>query len=272
MTWIEKISSFCQEYNIPIEYLAETLNDPKVIPMIRGKAFEFSVMLSLHEILAGTDFEVSKLSLNPQLTIHDQDLTLTHKPSNLQISLECKLAAKGQYSHLETGDTQIRIKCMRSRTLGLEMVKRQAPLWGVPENSLLVHNDQYLPRDFDLVVTSIGNAFYETNRQTGVFEWAPSDVALSFLGQLAAGSTPNLKDFAFQQIYLARSKHLSIHPQNQVSCTRKECPSPDDCGFIPNYPVIHFPKDSRQPAWPWSPLADSLPILEAILAEKLAGE
>ena len=39
MNWTEKTRLFCEKYNIPLNFLADTLNEPKVIPMIRGKAF-----------------------------------------------------------------------------------------------------------------------------------------------------------------------------------------------------------------------------------------
>jgi hypothetical protein len=269
---MDKLESFCQRYNIPLDYLAEILNDSKVIPMIRGKAFEFSVMLRLNDLLGQSDFEVLKLDLNPQLTIHDEDLTVHHKPSGRRIRLECKLAAKGKYQKLKDGSSQISVKCMRSRTLGEDMVKRLAPLWGVSEASLKVHNDQYLSQDFDLVITSIGNAFYETNEETGIYEWQPSDSALAFLDNLAGGNTQNLKDFAFNRIYLARSKYLTIHPDNHLRCTRKKCPSPNDCGFIPNYPLIHFPEGSNQASWPWVALEDSLSVFQAVVDETLAAE
>lgn len=37
--WQKEVEEFCRRFDIPIEYLADTLSDPKVIPMIRGKAF-----------------------------------------------------------------------------------------------------------------------------------------------------------------------------------------------------------------------------------------
>ncbi len=46
-SWEEKVKEYCEKYNIPVLYLAETLYEPKVVPMIRGKAFEFSVMMAL---------------------------------------------------------------------------------------------------------------------------------------------------------------------------------------------------------------------------------
>ena len=45
------------------------------------------------------------------------------------------------------------------------MVKKLAPVMGIPEEQLQVHNDQYTPDSFDFIITSIGNAFYETDAE-----------------------------------------------------------------------------------------------------------
>ena len=37
--WQQKIKQYCEKYNIPVLYIAETMYEPKVVPMIRGKAF-----------------------------------------------------------------------------------------------------------------------------------------------------------------------------------------------------------------------------------------
>lgn len=31
--WQQKLEAYCKKYNIPITYLAETLYEPKVVPM-----------------------------------------------------------------------------------------------------------------------------------------------------------------------------------------------------------------------------------------------
>lgn len=158
-SWIHEIEEFCRTYNVPIEYLARVLYEPKVVPMIRGKAFEFTVMLALQEILSSTIFEVKKVPLNAQLNYHDEDVAIIDPASNTIINVECKLAAKGKYRVFTGGRSEIRVKCMRSRTLGPKMVDRLAYEWGVDRDQLGVHNDQYLPTNFDIVVASIGNAF-----------------------------------------------------------------------------------------------------------------
>lgn len=168
--WEEKVKEYCEKYNIPVLYSAETLYEPKVVPMIRGKAFEFSVMMALQEILPKDEWRVDKQMMNAQTGFHDVDVRVLHKPTSKIIRVECKLAKKGGYRLFPDGHSEIRVKCMRSRTLGKAKVKALAPKFGVEEKVLAVHNDQYLPTDFDVVICSIGNAFYATDKKTGYFE------------------------------------------------------------------------------------------------------
>ena len=90
--WEEKVKKYCEKYNIPILYLVETLYEPKVVPMIRGKAFEFSVMMALQKILPKKEWEVKKEVMNAQLGFHDIDVMVVHKPTKKVIHVECKLA------------------------------------------------------------------------------------------------------------------------------------------------------------------------------------
>jgi hypothetical protein len=269
MKWFEKVERFCAEYNIPLEYLAETLYEPKVIPMIRGKAFEFTTMLALQDILPQVEFEVFKTPANTQLGDHDQDVSVTHKPTSVTLSVECKLAAKGKFKRLKDGQTEIRIKCMRSRTLGAEMVTRLSDEWGVSEDLLSVHNDQYLPGDFDVVVTSIGNAFYTTDRQ-GRFKFAPNKQGREFLRFVCDCRDEELQEAAFDQLYIAATADLAVSEENGVVCTRKKCAAPDRCGFIPNYPLLTFPPRSRTPALPWRPLDDAAVLFRQIARQESA--
>ena len=96
MHWTKKIEEFCNHYNIPIEYLPETVNEPKVIPMVRGKAFEFSALIKLQKILDPKVWEVRKDVMNAQLGQHDEDVTIIHLPTKKRLSVECKLAKKGR--------------------------------------------------------------------------------------------------------------------------------------------------------------------------------
>ncbi len=165
--WQRKVKEYCEKYNIPIVYLAETLYEPKVLPMIRGKAFEFNVMMALQEILPKNEWKVSKATMSEEISFHDTDIRVFHKRTGEIVRVECKLAKKEGYRLCADGHSEIRVKCMRSRTLGVAKVKELAPKLGVDEQVLLIHNDQYLAADFDVVVTSIGNTFYRTDRNTG---------------------------------------------------------------------------------------------------------
>ncbi len=164
-SWEEKVKEYCEKYNIPVLYLAETLYEPKVVPMIRGKAFEFSVMMVLQEILPKDEWQVDKPMMNAQIGLHDIDVRVLHKPTKKIISVECKLSKKGGYRLFNDGHSEIRIKCMRSRTLGTAKVKELAPKFGVTEKVLAIHNDQYLPTDFDIIISSIGNASIQRTKR-----------------------------------------------------------------------------------------------------------
>lgn len=270
MTWIQALINYCQEYNIPIEYLGNTLYDPKVVPMIRGKAFEFSVATVLTEILDKAEWEVDKPLTNAQLGVHDADVRIKHISTNKIITVECKLAKNKSYGVIkkhtfpEKMVSKIAVKCMRSRTLGSEMVEKLAPIVGVDKELLAIHNDQYLPKNFDLVVTSIGNAFYRTNKETSRFEWKPTDNEIKFLESIN-DTIMNLKDFAFSRMYIAKSWDLIVSPQTGITCTRKKCKS-TDCGFIPNYPLICFEHGNKVPIARWVPIENSEPLFRQFIS------
>jgi len=71
--WQQKVEEYCEKYNLPISHLAEILYEPKVVPMIRGKAFEFSAMLALQEVLPSNEWVVDKLMMNAKIAFHDID-------------------------------------------------------------------------------------------------------------------------------------------------------------------------------------------------------
>jgi hypothetical protein len=241
--------------------LAETLYEPKVVPMIRGKAFEFSVMTALQEILPKSRWEVDKLIMNAQIGFHDIDVRVVHKPTGKVVRVECKLAKKGAYRLFTDGHSEIRVKCMRSRTLGSAKVKELAPKFGISEKVLAIHNDQYLSADFDIVISSIGNAFYTTDKKTGYFEWDPPQEGKDFLHKIGASTKSKLQDFAFRTLYVAKTSDLMIG-NNGVICTRTQCKNKKACGFIPNYPVINFDKKTNKPTNGWVPIEKSLSLFE----------
>ena len=91
--WEDKLIDFCKRYDLEIEYLAEVLNDPKVVPMIRGKSFEFSAKKYLAEILSDK-YKVINPRLNAQTGQHDIDIAITNTHTGKKYSVECKLASK----------------------------------------------------------------------------------------------------------------------------------------------------------------------------------
>lgn len=254
--WIKEIVAFCDEYNIPYRYLPDTLREPKVVPMVRGKAFEFNVMIVLRKILNPKEWKVEKVKMNAQLGFHDEDVCVKRIKTGKRIAVECKLAKKEGFKKSKDA-VEIRVKCMRSRTLGPSKVKALAPKFKIPARVLAIHNDQYTTKDFDVVVTSIGNAFYRTDTKTGIFKWDPKSEEIEFLRKLFC--TPNasietLKKLSFEKLYVARSQDIAIRKENLIVCTRKKCKNQANCGFIPNYPVIHFSKEGES-IKPWYSLS-----------------
>lgn len=264
--WIVRLRKYCGEYNIPPEYLPNTLYESKVVPMIRGKAFEFSAFLAVKNILVG-DWVTEKVDVNAEFGFGDVDLSIKNNKTGKKILAECKLAKKEGFSKV-TGGYQIIVKCMRSRTLGEAMVSRVARRLHLPEALLTIHNDQYLPKDFDIVITSIGNTFYRTKELK--FVWSPTNTEKAFLKGLAevdGKSKINLKDFAFSKMYVAISSKLNVSKENGVICSRHRCYRKKSCGFIPNYPKITFKEHSLKPEPPWFELSD----ISLVLNEMAGG-
>mgnify|MGYP003375785045 CR=1 FL=1 len=252
--WQSKLIDFCVRYNIPVDYITEVLDDPKVIPMIRGKAFEFSVKQLISNILPSHTWEVSNTYINAQTNIHDVDVKIFHKGTEKIYSVECKLSGKGSYKRKGDSDL-LRIKCMRSRTLGEAAALQRARTTGFSFDSLMIHNDQYIPSDFDLVVTSIGNAFYETDSE-GLFYFDPCENGIDFLKKLNAYD----QEKAFNKMFVARSVDLVANTRNAITCSRQKCNNPN-CGFIPNYPYMHFDTITNRVIHPWYPIEE----IEALL-------
>jgi hypothetical protein len=257
--WLVELKAFCEMYNIPINHLHEVLKDPKVIPMIRGKAFEFTVLSTLQHSLTNR-FQVTKKMVNPQLGYHDEDVAVIDTQRNYRFIVECKLAKKGSYTYFPKQRLhRIEVKCMRSRTLGKEMQVRLAPILGVSIEQLGIHNDQYRIADFDVVITSIGNSFYETD-ENGLFVWKPSVEGTQFLHGLGY-ENGDIQNFAFNKLYIARSvdlvPHIQTSDRDEIKCSRAKCQNQYGCEFIPNYPKIFFADNARKPNAPWYDLEDA---------------
>jgi hypothetical protein len=151
---------------------------------------------------------------------------------------------------------------MRSRTLGVARVADLAPRLGISPEVLSVHNDQYVSSNFDVVLSSIGNAFYETDNESGLFEFRPTEEGKSFLEGLGASDSESLKNFAFNKIYVAKTEDIAITHTSGVVCTRRNCRDPNNCGFIPNYPIIRFEPRTNRPNNGWIPIEECLCFFE----------
>ncbi len=249
--WVTELVQFCDRYDLEVEYLTEILNDPKVIPMIRGKSFEFTVKKYISQILSD-NYIITNPRLNAQIGSYDLDVLVIHKQTQKQYSIECKLASKGSFRVSKEGNPYLKVKCMRSRTLGDEAAKQREKTTGISYNLWRVHKDQYRQEEFDFVVTSIGNAFYETDEK-GLYFWQPTLNAQQFLEKLGIKNQAE----AFSKMLIARSQDLIANENNYTSfsiqCTCRECQDLN-CGFIPNYPIIYFDKNTGIPLAPWLPL------------------
>jgi len=256
-SWAENIREYCEGLNISVDDLYKIVTDLKVAPMIRGKAFEFSTYSKLKELLPSEDWSVTKPNMNAQTGIHDIDILVTHKPTRKQISVECKLASKGGFgiaqrrnTVLQRNDYFIKVKCMRSRTTKTaSKVTAGARLMGISDEEFLAHSDQYRQSHFDVVATSIGNAFYQTiedDEGNLAYIFSPTDEAIEFITKFNFFNNCNahteeiLQEFVYNKIYFIRSSDLIVSPESQVVCTKRKCENKRNCGFIPNYPIINF--------------------------------
>jgi len=265
--WQAALSKYCIDFNIPIEYLSDILRDPKVNPMIRGKGFEFSTLMAFRQILDPLVWDVSKPNMNAQALQHDVDILVKHLPSGKSISVECKLSKKDSFRVSKTGEITAAVKCMRSRTLGQEIIEDRAPIMGVTVDQLNSHKDNYLTTDFDIVASSFGNAFYTTDKDSGDYVWTPSISHQEVIKKILNQPEADLKKAAFDFILVAKAADLS--PQAGFAlCARRTCKHRDSCKFIPNYPVVKFDKNSGSPINPWNSLGSLQGILLEVLSKK----
>jgi hypothetical protein len=258
---------YCQDFNIPIDYLSDILRDSKVNPMIRGKGFEFSTLVAFQNILRSDIWEVSKPNMNAQAMQHDVDILVKHIPSGKTISVECKLSKKDSFRISKTGETTAAVKCMRSRTLGQEIIEDRAPIMGVTVEQLNAHKDNYLTTDFDVVASSFGNAFYTTDKESGDYIWTPASSHQEVIKKILQNPNVDLKKAAFDYILVAKASDLSPS-SGFYACARRTCKHRDSCAFIPNYPVVKFDNSSGAPIKPWNSLRELENVLLEVLSKK----
>jgi hypothetical protein len=262
--WPQEVEEYCKEFHIPIQNLAEILRDPKVNPMIRGKGFEFHALQRLKAQLNPAQWEVTKPVMNSQATSHDVDVRIVHLSTGTELSIECKLSSKGSFTIAKDKSITAKVKCMRSRTLGVEEAKKRAPLIGVPENDLLAHKDNYLAGDFDFVLTTLANSLYATDPVTKEYIWQTTSETELELKRIIGEVIPDLKASTYDYLLISESENLT--PMSGFcKCSRKACRNSDHCQFIPNFPVVKFDSNNSEPLQPWNTLHN----LESLLLEKV---
>lgn len=164
-----QLNDYCYKYKIPKEYLFDILEDQKVVPMIRGKATEYQVYVILKEILNPHEWVVSKLNINAQNGMHDEDVTITHQRTGVIIKVECKNATRGSMKMSSRSAIRVpkcTIKCHKSRS---DLSKAQTT------------NDRYLVGDFDIVISNMSNAVIAGATYSEHFELIPDQNMINIL-------------------------------------------------------------------------------------------
>lgn len=153
----EQAKIYCKKYNVPLQYLFEILEDQKVVPMIRGKASEYNATLFLQEYFKERSIEwvVTKLNLNPQSDMNDEDLTIIHRKTGTHIKVEVKNAVRDSFKDgkrcRDLKVPQFSVKCHKSRS---NISKADST------------NDRYLIGEFDLVMSNTSNAIILGGKKT----------------------------------------------------------------------------------------------------------
>jgi len=148
-----RLLTYCQKFNVPMEYLFEILEDQKVTPMIRGKAMEYNAFLILNTILSRATWSVQKLNLNAQPGTYDEDISITHRRTGVILKVESKSAVRGsasdgRRSRVLKNSPHFKVKCHRSRS-NIELAGTS--------------NDRYSVDSFDVLITHPANSIYEGN-------------------------------------------------------------------------------------------------------------
>lgn len=230
---LEKLIAYCDYYKIPREYLFDILEDQKVVPMIRGKATEYQVFTLLRDILNPHEWVVSKLNLNAQTGMHDEDVTITHQRTGVIIKVECKNATRGSMkigtnktrNPLYRGKAFCTIKCHKSRS---DLSKAETT------------NDRYLVGDFDIVISNMSNAVIAGATYSENFELIDDPTTIAKLADYYSCSTDyqSVFDNAFNDWRFAFAENIAEN------------------GVIPRTPYVLLEND---PVWkPINQIGDTL--------------
>ncbi|HDR7686069.1 TPA: hypothetical protein QCX85_001427 [Bacillus toyonensis] len=142
---IAGIEQYCEKFLIPTKHFLDIISDLKVLPMIRGKGFEYFVSEKLESQLDPEIWEVTKYNTNPQRNSTDADLVVKHLPSGVEVILECKTAVRGSFKLKGKicKNPHFRVKCHKSRS----------------NTERSYTNDRYFADEFNIIISSPANAF-----------------------------------------------------------------------------------------------------------------
>jgi len=141
------LAAYCKKFLIPPQYFFEIINDQKVNPMLRGKGMEYAAYLLLDQLLDSRAWKVTKLNLSAQPGILDQDISLTHSRTGIQLIVESKSAVRGSIRAGPRSKHKVphfKVKCHRSRS----SIGREG-------------NDRYLDTAFDILLSNPLNALFQ---------------------------------------------------------------------------------------------------------------
>jgi hypothetical protein len=255
---MEILEEYCEKYDVPLEHLAKIISDLKVIPMIRGKGFEFTISDELKKILPQEKWGVSNPRINAQPTISDIDVKVTRLSDDKKINIECKLTKKASFK-IEEDFTGFQVKCMRSRTVNDNvMATNLSGRYGISRDLLLLHRDNYRENDFDFVITSLGNSFWVTENNDYIFKGNEDQhEKLSEMFPRHFVAFDNFQNEAFDFFLFARSSDIKVDTSNNITCVRRKCITQgfsNSCGFIPDYPIVNL-KEVVEGKSPWKLLS-----------------
>ncbi len=218
MTLQDDVIRYCREYNIPIDYFLEILNDQKVLPMIRGKASEYSAYLAIRGVLPEREWIVTKLNLNAQTNTADQDVSITHRRTGMQLTVETKNAVRGSFKSGERARIcrvpHFKVKCHRSRS--------NIQLAGTT-------NDRYSEECFDLVISNVSNSIIQGNTIGARLELLHNNELLDIVKEYyGVDNNEQLLESAYNDWRFAISREIS------------------EDGYIPRTPYVRLRED---PNW-----------------------
>lgn len=204
---------YCNKYYVPEDYFWEILEDSKVIPMIRGKATEYSAYLFLKANLDEHKFSVEKLNLNAQSGVEDEDISITHRMTGKRLRVEVKNACRASFSdgkgcRVMKDIPHFKVKCHRSRS---NMDKASTT------------NDRYVIGDFDLLVTNTLNSIYEGGTYMSDFRLISAQKLASIKEFYKVSSSKELQDKCSQDWRFAFPENIAERHNGILAIPRTPC-------------------------------------------------